>query len=103
MEGVQFGKVLVLLPMLGDQGIIATQLEEKKLGLLIPRNELDGRFTREAVAESLKLVMVDEEAAKIYRDKVKEMQSVFGDMDKQDSYVNNLIVHLETHRIARDY
>ncbi|WOH05478.1 hypothetical protein DCAR_0624895 [Daucus carota subsp. sativus] len=103
VEGVQFGKVLVLLPMLGDQGIIATQLEEKKLGLLIPRNELDGRFTREAVAESLKLVMVDEEAGKIYRDKVKEMQSVFGDMDKQDSYVNNLIVHLETHRIARDY
>ncbi|XP_074380448.1 UDP-glycosyltransferase 91A1-like [Apium graveolens] len=97
VEAVQFGKVLVLLPMLGDQGIIASQLAEKKLGFVIPRNEQDGSFTKDSVAESLKLVMVDE-AGKVYRDKVKEMQSVFRDMDKQTGYVDNLVAYLEAHK-----
>ncbi|KAK1392010.1 Anthocyanidine rhamnosyl-transferase [Heracleum sosnowskyi] len=97
VEAMQFGKVLVLLPMLGDQGIIASQLEEKKLGVLIPRNEQDGRFTKDSVVESLNLVMVDE-AGKIYRDNVKEMQSVFADTEKQDGYVDNLVAYLKANK-----
>lgn len=96
VEAVQFGKQLVLLPLVGDQELIARMLEEKKMGFMIPRNERDGWFGRDTVADSLKLVMVDEEG-KIYRDKIKEMQSVFADMDKQDRYVDNLLAYLQTH------
>ncbi|KAK1361804.1 Anthocyanidine rhamnosyl-transferase [Heracleum sosnowskyi] len=100
VEAVQFGKALVLLPFLGDQGIIAKQLEEKKLGFMIPRNELNGGFTRDSVAASVKLVMVDEQG-KIYRDKVKEFQGIFSDMDRQDSYVDNLIACLQNHNFIK--
>ncbi|KAL1820425.1 hypothetical protein ACET3Z_015294 [Daucus carota] len=97
VEAVQFGKPLVLLPFLGDQGLIAKQVEEKKLGFLIPRNETDGRFTRDSVAETVKLVLVDAEG-KIYRDKVKEMKGIIGDMDRQNYYVENLIGCLQNHK-----
>nr|QEA68982.1 UGT91V1 [Panax ginseng] len=98
IEAVQFGRALVLLPLLADQELIAKLVEEKKMGYLIPRNERDGWFSRDSVAESVRLVMVDEEG-KIYRDNVKEMKGVFGDMDKQDEYVDNLLSYLESHKI----
>ncbi|KAL1820426.1 hypothetical protein ACET3Z_015295 [Daucus carota] len=97
VEAVQFGKTLVLLPFLGDQGLIAKQVEEKKLGFLIPRNESDGGFTRDSVAETIKLVLVDAEG-KIYRDKVNETKGIIGDMDSQNDYVENLIGYLQNHK-----
>ncbi|KAK3001058.1 hypothetical protein RJ639_045821 [Escallonia herrerae] len=94
VEAVQFGKALILLTFYADQGLNARVLEEKKMGYAVPRNEQDGRFTREAVAESVKLVMVEEEG-KVYRDKVKEMRGMFGDRGKQDRYVDNLLTRLQ--------
>ncbi|KAA8546686.1 hypothetical protein F0562_003083 [Nyssa sinensis] len=85
VEAIQFERALVLLPFLMDQGLHARLLEEKKLAYLIPRNERDGSFTRESVADSLRLVMVAEEG-KIYRNKVKEMRGLFGDRDRQDRF-----------------
>ncbi|KAL5755268.1 hypothetical protein ACOSP7_023488 [Xanthoceras sorbifolium] len=83
VEALQFGRALIILTFYADQCINAKVLEEKKVGYLIPRNEVDGSFTSNAVAESLKLVLVDEEG-KIYRDKAKEMRGLFGDRDRQD-------------------
>ncbi|PSS30031.1 UDP-glycosyltransferase [Actinidia chinensis var. chinensis] len=97
VEGVQFGKALILLTFLADTGLIARLLEEKKMGYSIPRDELDGSFTCDSVAESLRLVMV-EEGGKTYRDRVKEMSGLFGDMDMQDKYVDNFLNYLMTHR-----
>ncbi|KAB5573020.1 hypothetical protein DKX38_000214 [Salix brachista] len=51
----------------------------------IPRDEFDGSFTRDSVAESLRLVMVKEEG-KIYREKAMEMKGLFGNKDIQDQY-----------------
>ncbi|KAF2285302.1 hypothetical protein GH714_042344 [Hevea brasiliensis] len=73
---LQHEKALILLPFLGDQGLNVRILEEKKLGYPIPRNELDGSFTRKSVAESVRLAMVEEEG-KIYREKAKEMRIVW--------------------------
>ncbi|KAJ6863625.1 hypothetical protein NC652_040234 [Populus alba x Populus x berolinensis] len=73
-------------------GVLATTeydtgvLEDKKMGYSIPRNEKNGYFTRDSVAESLRLVMEKEEG-KIYRDKVKEMKPLFADKDRQDKLV----------------
>ena len=63
------------------------------MGYPIPRNEIDGSFTRDSVAESLRLVMVEEEG-KVYRDKVKEMRALFGNREKQDKYVDNFLDHI---------
>ncbi|XVF59112.1 hypothetical protein PTKIN_Ptkin07bG0249000 [Pterospermum kingtungense] len=97
VEALQFQKALILLTFLADQGLNARVLEEKKMGYTIPRNDNDGSFTRTSVAESLRLVMVEEEG-KIYREKAKEMKQVFGNRDIQDHYVSNLLSFLRNHK-----
>ncbi|XP_017970571.1 PREDICTED: UDP-glycosyltransferase 91A1 [Theobroma cacao] len=97
VEALQFQRPLILFTFLADQGINARLLEEKKIGYSIPRKEQDGSFTRNSVAESLRLVVVEDEG-KIYRDKAKEMKRVFGDRDKQNWYLDNFLGYLENHR-----
>jgi UDP:flavonoid glycosyltransferase YjiC (YdhE family) len=93
-EAFQFGRALIMLPFLGDQGLIARFLEEKQAGVEVPRNEQDGSFTRDSVAETLRLVMKDEKG-KIYRDKAKEMTTIFGDRDLQYRYIDKFVEFLE--------
>ncbi|KAK6923263.1 UDP-glucuronosyl/UDP-glucosyltransferase [Dillenia turbinata] len=95
-EAIQMKKPMILLPLFLDQGLICRVLEEKKLGYPIPRDELDGSFTSESVAESVKLVMGEEEG-KMYREKVKEMSGHFADHELQDRYINQFINHLQHH------
>ncbi|KAI9111915.1 hypothetical protein K1719_017605 [Acacia pycnantha] len=75
VEAIQNEKPLVLLTFLADQGLNARVLEENSMGYSIPRDERDGSFTSESVAESLRLVMVKEEG-RIYREKIKEMKDL---------------------------
>nr|XP_048334418.1 UDP-glycosyltransferase 91A1-like [Ziziphus jujuba var. spinosa] len=96
VESLKFQRALILLPLTADQGINARILEEKKMGYNVPRNDRDGSFTSNAVAESLRLVMV-EENGKTYRDRVKEMSGLFGDMDRQDRYLDAFLDHLKCH------
>nr|GMC57284.1 UDP-glycosyltransferase 91A1-like [Ipomoea batatas] len=97
VEAIQFEKPLVLLTFLADQGLNARVLEEKKMGYSIPRDDKDGWFTRDSVAQSLKLVIV-EEGGKIYRDKIKEMKGLFCDKAKQEAYLDNLLNFLHNHK-----
>ncbi|KAD7117615.1 hypothetical protein E3N88_04883 [Mikania micrantha] len=83
VEGLQLGKPLVLLPFVLDQGLIASYLVEKKMACMVHRDDVDGSFTPESVADSLSLVMVSEDG-KMYREKAKEMMSLFGDINVQD-------------------
>ncbi|KAL7230564.1 hypothetical protein ACSBR2_008938 [Camellia fascicularis] len=96
IEAIQFEKSLILLSFLADTGLIAGLLEEKKMAYLILRDEQDGSFTRDSVAESLRLVMVEDEG-RVYRDKVKEMSGVLVDRAIQDKYVNNFVDYLKKH------
>ncbi|ESW28457.1 hypothetical protein PHAVU_003G288100 [Phaseolus vulgaris] len=95
VEGIQNEKALVLLTFLSDQGINARVLEEKKMGYSVPRDEEDGSFSSDSVAESLKLVVVEEEG-KIYRERIKEMKDLFVNEDRQNRYIDNLIHNLKT-------
>jgi UDP:flavonoid glycosyltransferase YjiC (YdhE family) len=97
VEAVMCERALILLTFLADQGVNARLLEEKELGYLIPRNDLDGSFTSDSVADSLKLVLVDEDGKK-YREKVKEMKEVFADANKQEQYVNNVLSFLQSYK-----
>ncbi|PON84725.1 UDP-glucuronosyl/UDP-glucosyltransferase [Trema orientale] len=96
VEALQFGVPLVLLTFTNDQGLNAKLLQEKMIGYLVPRDENDGSFTRESVAESLKLV-VEKEGGKVYKDKAKEMSPVFGDRGVQNKYVDEFLGYLKAH------
>lgn len=97
IEGLQQGLPLIMLPMLWDQGLNARALAEKNVGVEVPRNESDGSLTRQSVAESLSLVMV-EERGRIHREKAREMSSIFGDMDLQERCLDNFICYLQNHK-----
>ncbi|KAE8008428.1 hypothetical protein FH972_004942 [Carpinus fangiana] len=71
-------------------------LEDKQAGVEVPRNELDGSFTAASVAQTLRLVVKDEEG-KIYRDKAKEMITLFGDKDLHSKYIDKFVDFLENH------
>ncbi|CAH8324844.1 unnamed protein product [Eruca vesicaria subsp. sativa] len=61
-----------------DQPLVARRLAGMNISLEIPRNELDGSFTSASVAETIRVVVVEEEG-KIYRDNAESMQKkVFG-------------------------
>ncbi|KAG5138023.1 hypothetical protein JHK82_022754 [Glycine max] len=54
-----------------DHGLNSRVLEVKKMGYSIPKDEQDGSFTSDAVANLIRLVMVVEKG-RIYREKVKK-------------------------------
>ncbi|KAJ8543989.1 hypothetical protein K7X08_025607 [Anisodus acutangulus] len=97
IEGLMFGHPLIMLPFLVDQGLNARILEDKGVGVQVPRNEEDGSYTSDSVANSLKLIMVENDG-KIIREKAKEMISIFGNKNLHDKYIENLIEFLEDHR-----
>nr|AFJ53033.1 UDP-glycosyltransferase 1 [Linum usitatissimum] len=98
VESLQFGRPLVLLTFYADQGLNSKLLQEKGVGYLVPRDELDGRFTREAVAESVRMV-VDEEDGRRHRDKAGEMKELFGHVEKHRSYVGDFLRYLEANKL----
>ncbi|XP_062074528.1 UDP-glycosyltransferase 91C1 [Humulus lupulus] len=97
VEGLGHGRVLVLLPMLNDQGINARLLSEKGVGVEIPRDEFDGSFTRDSVAESVRLAMVDD-SGELMRLKANEMKGLFGDKDGNELHLNQFINFLKENR-----
>ncbi|KAL0367905.1 UNVERIFIED_CONTAM: UDP-glycosyltransferase 91D2 [Sesamum calycinum] len=76
VEGLMFGHPLITLPFLVDQGLNSRVVVENQLGREIPRNEQDGSYTRNSVADSVKLVMLDEEGRK-FRERAHEMSKKY--------------------------
>ncbi|KAJ0451650.1 putative soyasaponin III rhamnosyltransferase [Helianthus annuus] len=95
VDGLQLGKPLVLLPFTFDQGLIASYLVEKKMACMVYREDVDGSFTPESVADSLSLVMVKEDG-KMYRERAKEMMSLLGDKNVQDKCLDELMCFLQS-------
>ncbi|KAJ8771185.1 hypothetical protein K2173_025864 [Erythroxylum novogranatense] len=94
VEALQFSKPLIILTCFADQGINAKLFQEKMIGYVIPRNEEDGSFTSNSVAESLTMVVV-EEAGKVYRDKAMEMRGLLEDKSRQDGYIDKFLCYLK--------
>ncbi|RDY06757.1 putative UDP-rhamnose:rhamnosyltransferase 1, partial [Mucuna pruriens] len=61
IEGLQVGCPLIMLPFQNEQYLVARLMEEKKVGIKVPKNEHDGKFTRDSVAKALRSVMLEEE------------------------------------------
>ncbi|KAG5574534.1 hypothetical protein H5410_054668 [Solanum commersonii] len=101
VEGLMFGHPLIMLPFLVDQGLNARILEDKGVGIDVPRNEEDGSYTSDSVANSVKLVMVGNDG-KIIREKAKEMSSIFNNKELHDNYIEILINFLENYRKVKN-
>lgn len=74
---------------LADHGLNSRVLEVKKMGYSIPKDERDGSFTSDAVANLIRLVMVEEEG-RIYREKVKKVKDLCLNIVRQEKYINKL-------------
>ncbi|KAK9093514.1 hypothetical protein Syun_028425 [Stephania yunnanensis] len=96
IEALGFGRALILFPYLSEQGLNARMMESSNVGLEIPRDEHEGSFTSKSVAESLKMVMVEEEGEHL-RSNAREIKQIFGDRDLHDGYIDNLIHYLKNH------
>ncbi|XP_027100473.1 UDP-glycosyltransferase 91D1-like [Coffea arabica] len=97
IEGLMFGHPLIMLPFVIDTGLIARVLEENQVGIEIPRNDVDGSYTSDSVANSVRLVMVENEG-KVFKDKAKEIGAIFGDQDLHNSYLQKSVDYLEKNR-----
>ncbi|KAG6418609.1 hypothetical protein SASPL_120813 [Salvia splendens] len=89
----RFGKVVILFPVTNDQGLNARLLQEKKVGIEIPRNKADGLFTSESVAETVRLALVGEEGRSI-RENAMKMKELFGSEKRSNSYVDTIVHHM---------
>ncbi|PIN20755.1 UDP-glucuronosyl and UDP-glucosyl transferase [Handroanthus impetiginosus] len=96
IEALMFGLPLIRLPFLADQGLNSRVIANKQLGIEIPRNEEDGSYTRNSVADSIKLVMLEDDGRK-FRERAKEMSKIFGDRELHGRYIDRLVEFLRNH------
>jgi len=101
IEKLHFGHVLVTLPYLLDQCLFSRELAEKKVAIEVPRSEHDGSFTRDSVALTLRLAIVNEEGI-IYRNNAKEMGRVFSSKELHKQYIQDFIAALQKYRVQSD-
>jgi UDP:flavonoid glycosyltransferase YjiC (YdhE family) len=85
VEGVLFGRLLVMLPLFVDQGIITRLMAERRVGLEVPRDERNGSVGRYDVAAT---VMAAEEGTVVLTRNARAMQEVLWDTTKQEQYVD---------------
>lgn len=93
VEALSIGRVLILFPIMNDQGLNSRLLQEKKVGLEIPRNVKDGSFTTEAVAETLRFVVASADGEAL-RANAKAMRTLFGNTNRNQNYIDSFVRYL---------
>jgi len=61
-----------MLPLQNEQGLIARVMEEKMVGVIVTRNEDDGKFSMDSLDKALRPV-VQKNEGKVYRSKAEEI------------------------------
>ncbi|XP_047262647.1 UDP-glycosyltransferase 91C1 [Capsicum annuum] len=100
IEALCFGRVLIMFPVLNDQGLNTRLLQQKGVGVEIPRNEKDGSFTSDSVSESVKFAVVSEEGESL-RTNARKMSSLFGDWKRNGQLVDDCVAYLMENRIGK--
>ncbi|XP_008466142.2 UDP-glycosyltransferase 91C1 [Cucumis melo] len=99
IEGLGYGRVMIMCPVVNDQGLNARILEKEMVGIEIERNERDGSFTRESVSESVRSAMAEGSGGgKLLRERAMEMKGLFGNGDKNERDLDKLVDFLKTNR-----
>ncbi|KAK1669367.1 hypothetical protein QYE76_057526 [Lolium multiflorum] len=96
IEGLLFGHPLVMLPIFGDQGPNARQMEAKNVGLQVARDEEDGSFDRHGVASAVRAVMLEEESRRGFVAGAARMQEVVADAERHERYIDDFVEHLRS-------
>ncbi|KAK9162390.1 hypothetical protein Syun_003292 [Stephania yunnanensis] len=78
---------------MNDQGLNARLLEGKKVGVEIGRDERDGSFRSDSVAESIRRVLVDSDG-EVFRARAREMRQVFASRVRMDRYIDDFVEYL---------
>ncbi|XP_022756435.1 UDP-glycosyltransferase 91C1-like [Durio zibethinus] len=95
IEALGFGVPLILFPVgSSDLGLVARLMHGKKMGLEIERNDLDGSFTSDLVAESIKRVMVDPQGSQL-RANAYAMKEIFGNVELSNKYLDEFTRSME--------
>ncbi|KAK0572608.1 hypothetical protein LWI29_034184 [Acer saccharum] len=96
IEALGLGRVLILLSgASSDTGLVARLMHSKRVGLEIERNEQDGSFTSESVAESIRRVMMSPEGETL-RANAWAMREVFCNIDLHNKYLNEFTQFIES-------
>ncbi|XP_066386639.1 UDP-glycosyltransferase 91C1-like [Miscanthus floridulus] len=97
IEGLLYGRPLVMLPIFGDQGPNARLMEGKKVGLQVARDEHDGSFDRHGVASAVRAVMLEEETRGVFVENALKVQGIVADKELQDRYIDEFIQQLRSY------
>ncbi|KAL4269701.1 hypothetical protein GQ457_HM000800 [Hibiscus cannabinus] len=90
IEALKFGRALILFSgASSDQGLNARLLHGRKVGLEIERNEVDGSFTSDTVAATIRQVMVEPEGETI-RSNAWAMREIFDNEELSKNYLDEL-------------
>ncbi|KAM1047168.1 hypothetical protein ACFX1X_026826 [Malus domestica] len=96
VEALGYGRALILFSGANsDQGLISRLMHDKRVGLEIPRDEQDGSFTSDSVAELTRRVMVEKEGESI-RSNAWAMKEIFGNVELNNKCLDEFTGVLET-------
>jgi hypothetical protein len=98
VEGLLFGRPLVMLPIMGDQEPNARLMERRKVGAQVPRNQNDGTFDREGVAAAIRAVAVEEEGRRVFAANAKKLQEIVSDTECHERYIDRFIQQLRCYK-----
>ncbi|XP_059288734.1 UDP-glycosyltransferase 91C1 [Lycium ferocissimum] len=100
IEALCFGRVLIMFPVMNDQGLNTRLLQEKGVGVEIPRDEKDGSFTSDSVAETVKFAVVSEEGESL-RANARRVSGLFGDRNRNGQLIDDCVGYLMEKRIGK--
>jgi hypothetical protein len=96
-EGLQYGHPLIMLPIFADQGPNARLMAGRKVGLQVPRDEDDGSFDRQGIADTVRAVMVDGDTRRVFLTNAMKLQEVVADKELQERYIDEFVQRLRSY------
>lgn len=97
IESLVLGRPLVMLPFVVDQGLIARTMAARGVGVEVARDDGDGSFDRDGVAEAVRRVTV-EEGREVFASNAMKLKEVLGEQRRQDQYMDDLVGYLTLHK-----
>ncbi|XXG76839.1 hypothetical protein AAC387_Pa08g1115 [Persea americana] len=94
IKALGLGRPLVIFPLMYDQGLNAQWISEKRLGLEVPRDEMDGSFTGASVAKTSRTVIMEADGD-IYRANTMRMKEVFANKKLSDRCIDSFTSYLK--------
>ncbi|WVZ60199.1 hypothetical protein U9M48_010251 [Paspalum notatum var. saurae] len=96
IEGLLFGRPLIMLPIYGDQGDNARLMEGRRVGVQVARDEDDGSFDRHGVERAVRAVMLEDERRRVFVGNAKKLQQIVADKTCQERCIDEFVERLRS-------